>query len=158
LPDQVLFGGWAFELISRWGDVCNRGSWTDQLKGMLVMRIRNIFLSVISFVVVLFLSPLAVLGQAPVPHSSHVVFVMDENTSYATTLAQMQWLVTQGSAYGYTTNYVSNTNGSAMDYFWVASGSCHSSANCALPTGTISHATVTAVARRLPSRSSLGRG
>lgn len=51
------------------------------------MRIRNIFRFVITFVVVPFLSPFAVLGQAPVPRSSHVVFVMDENTSYATTLA-----------------------------------------------------------------------
>jgi hypothetical protein len=100
------------------------------------MRVRTMFLSVITFVVVLFLSPFAVLGQSPVPHSSHVVFVMDENTSYATTLAQMPWLVAEGAANGFTTNYVSNTSGSAMDYFWVASGSCHSAGNCPLPAGT----------------------
>jgi acid phosphatase len=89
-----------------------------------------------ALVVALLLSPLAAPGQAPVPRSSHVVFVMDENTSYATTVAQMPWLVSQGSANGYSTNYVSNTSGSAMDYFWVASGSCHSAVNCALPAGT----------------------
>jgi phosphatidylinositol-3-phosphatase len=75
-------------------------------------------------------------AQAPIPHSSHVVLVMDENISYATTLAQMPWLVNIGAANGHTTNYISNTTGSLMDYLWVASGSCHNSLVCALPAGT----------------------
>lgn len=115
--------------------MCKRESWTVN-QGDTGMRIRNVLPSVMTLVVVLLLGPLTTAGQAPVPRSSHVIFVMDENTSYATTLAQMPWLVSQGSANGYTTNYVSDTSGSAMDYFWVASGSCHSAVNCALPAGT----------------------
>jgi len=61
---------------------------------------------------------------------------MEENTSYGTTVAEMPWLVSQGAANGHTTNYISNTSGSLMDYLWAASGSCHASVNCALPTGT----------------------
>lgn len=80
----------------------------------------------------------ALLGyaQVPIPHSSHVVLLMDENIGYSTTLAEMPWLVALGSANGHTTNYVSNTTGSLMDYLWVASGSCHSASLCALPAGT----------------------
>src|SRR5579863_8716232 len=75
-------------------------------------------------------------AQAPVPHSSHVVLLIDENTSYSTALEDMPWLVSEGAANGHTTNYVSDTTGSLMDYLWLASGSCHSSANCVLPAGT----------------------
>ncbi|HLW53903.1 MAG TPA: alkaline phosphatase family protein [Candidatus Angelobacter sp.] len=71
-----------------------------------------------------------------VPHSSHVVLVVDENTGYNTTVANMPWLVSQGGLFGHTTNYFSDTSGSLMDYLWLASGSCESSANCALPSGT----------------------
>lgn len=70
-----------------------------------------------------------------VPHSSHVVLVVDENTGYSTTAGQMTWLTGEGTAYSYAKNYVSNTSGSLMDYLWLASGSCESSA-CALPSGT----------------------
>ena len=80
--------------------------------------------------------PFVANAQTTVPHSSHVVVVMDENTSYSTTTAQMPWLVQQGQTYGYATNFISNTSGSLMDYLWLASGSCQSSANCTLPTGT----------------------
>jgi hypothetical protein len=75
-------------------------------------------------------------AQAQVPHSSHVILLMDENTSYNTTLTNMPWLVSTGNAYGHTTNFVSDTTGSLMAYLWVASGSCESQANCVLPTGT----------------------
>jgi len=61
---------------------------------------------------------------------------MDENTSYVTTLTQMPWLVGLGNAHGHTTNYISNTAGSLMDYLWVSSGSCHNSLNCPLPVNT----------------------
>jgi len=76
------------------------------------------------------------LAQAPVPRSSHVVLLIDENTSLGTTMTQMPFLVKIGSANGHATNYISDTSGSLMDYLWLASGSCHSGVNCALPAGT----------------------
>ena len=79
---------------------------------------------------------LAVSAPAQVPRSSHMVLVIDENTSFNTTVANMPWLVSQGNANGHTSNYISDTGGSLMDYLWLASGSCHSSANCTLPVGT----------------------
>src|SRR5215469_9834098 len=82
------------------------------------------------------LCPLVSNAQAPIPPSSHVVLLIDENTSYGTTLAEMPWLVSQGAANGHTTNYISNTTGSLMDYLWLASGSCHAAIDCTLPAGT----------------------
>src|SRR5258708_4609556 len=78
----------------------------------------------------------AVSAGAQVPRSSHVVLVIEENTSFNTTMANMPWLVAQGNANGYATNFISDTSGSLMDYLWLMSGSCHSSANCTLPAGT----------------------
>jgi acid phosphatase len=100
------------------------------------MRARNAHFPAVLLVLIALACPLFCAAQAPVPPSSHVVLVIEENTSYGTTLAQMPWLVSQGAANGHTTNYVSNTGGSAMDYLWLASGSCHSSVNCTLPAGT----------------------
>ena len=51
-------------------------------------------------------------------------------------MANMPWLVAQGAANGYATNYTSDNGGSLLDYLWLASGSCHSSANCSLPPAT----------------------
>ena len=76
----------------------------------------------------------AALAQVPV--SQHVVLVIDENSSYSDVMANMPWLVGQGNTHGYATNYKSNNGGSLLDYLWLASGSCESSANCALPAGT----------------------
>jgi len=76
----------------------------------------------------------AVLAQ--VPSSKHVVLVIDENSSYSNVVANMPWLISKGNAYGYATKYQSNNGGSLMDYLWLASGSCHSAANCTLPSGT----------------------
>ncbi|HET6844445.1 MAG TPA: alkaline phosphatase family protein [Candidatus Angelobacter sp.] len=87
----------------------------------------------VMFVVGLFL---AVSMEAQVPHSSHIVLVIEENTSFNTTVANMPWLVAQGNTNGVASNYISNTSGSLMDYLWLMSGSCHSSVNCALPAGT----------------------
>lgn len=100
------------------------------------MNARNTYLVAALLSLCCLISATSGKAQAQVPRSSHVVFVMDENTSYATTLAHMPWLVSLGSANGHTTNFVSNTTGSAMGYFWVASGSCESSVNCVLPAGT----------------------
>jgi hypothetical protein len=78
---------------------------------------------------------LSAIAQAPVPRSSHVVLLIEENTSYSTTVADMPWLVKQGSANGHAANYFSDTSGSLMDYLWLDSGSCHST-NCVLPAGS----------------------
>ena len=51
----------------------------------------------------------------------------------------MSWLVSEGNANGYATNYHSNSSGSLLDYLWLASGSCESDqtlAACTLPPGT----------------------
>jgi Phosphoesterase family len=73
---------------------------------------------------------------AQVPLSQHVILVIDENTTFSNVMAHMPWLVGQGRENGYADNYHSDTGGSLMDYLWLASGSCHSSANCTLPSGT----------------------
>ena len=73
---------------------------------------------------------------AQVPSSQHVVLVVDENTTFNNVMTYMPWLVAKGKANGYATNYHSDNSGSLMDYLWLASGSCHSSANCVLPPRT----------------------
>lgn len=73
---------------------------------------------------------------AQVPLSKHVVLVINENTTYSEVMANMPWLTGEGDTHGYATNYHSNNGGSLMDYLWLASGSCHSQANCTLPSGT----------------------
>jgi hypothetical protein len=65
-----------------------------------------------------------------IPHSSHVVLVIEENHQYSDVLAQMSWLTSMGNQYGYATNYEADTSGSLMDYLWLSSGSCESS-SCA---------------------------
>ena len=99
------------------------------------MRVRNFVPAVIVLLVFVFLPALSP-AQVAVPRSSHVVVLMDENTSYRTTLLEMPWLVSQGSANGYASNYTSNTAGSLMDYLWLSSGSCHDAIDCVLPAGT----------------------
>ena len=102
------------------------------------MRTRNHAVATIALFLygVLLQFPAKVMAQAQVPRSSHVVLLIDENTSYGTTLANMPWLVKQGAANGYSASYFSDTPGSLMAYLWMASGSCHASANCALRTGS----------------------
>ena len=96
------------------------------------MRFRRLGRSV--SIVVALLGSLAAFAQVPL--SQHVVLVIDENTTFNDVMANMRWLVGQGNANAYATNYHSNTSGSLMDYLWLASGSCHSSINCTLPAGT----------------------
>jgi hypothetical protein len=79
---------------------------------------------------------IAAAAYAQVPVSQHVVLVIDENHSYSDVIANMPWLVGQGDANGYATNYKSDSGGSLLDYLWLASGSCESAANCTLPPGT----------------------
>ena len=78
----------------------------------------------------------AATALSQVPAAQHVVLVIDENSSFSSVMANMPWLVGQGNANGYATNYESDNGGSLLDYLWLASGSCESSANCTLPAGT----------------------
>lgn len=100
------------------------------------MNLRTSYLTAALIILCGLVLPTSGRAQAQVPHSSHVILLMEENTGYATTLANMPWLVATGAANGHATNYVSNTTGSLMDYLWMSSGSCEAKANCALPTGT----------------------
>lgn len=73
-----------------------------------------------------------------VPHSSHVVLVIEENQQYSDVLSQMTWLSGEGNQYGYAANYQADTSGSLMDYLWLSSGSCEGP-DCspsAVPPGT----------------------
>lgn len=79
---------------------------------------------------------LSAVALAQVPSAQHVILVIDENSSYSDVVANMPWLISQGNANGYATNYQSDNGGSLLDYLWLASGSCHSQANCTLPPGT----------------------
>lgn len=79
---------------------------------------------------------IAAAGFAQVPKSQRVVLVIDENSSFSEVMANMPWLVGEGYANAYATNYESDNGGSLLDYLWLASGSCESSENCALPGGT----------------------
>ncbi|HWY57281.1 MAG TPA: alkaline phosphatase family protein [Terriglobales bacterium] len=78
----------------------------------------------------------SVASFAQVPVSQHVVLVIDENHSFDEVMVNMPWLVAQGDANGYAANFKSDNGGSLLDYLWLASGSCHSKANCTLPPGT----------------------
>lgn len=79
---------------------------------------------------------IAAAAHAQVPVSQHVVLVIDENHSYSAVIANVPWLVGQGDANGYATNYKSDNGGSLLDYLWLASGSCESAENCTLPPDT----------------------
>ena len=76
-----------------------------------------------------------------VPLAQHVILVIDENHSFTDVYTDngMPWLVNEGKAYAYSTNYYSDIGGSLMDYLYLASGSCESSYSggptCNLPSG-----------------------
>ncbi len=97
------------------------------------MNFKSLGRSVSAAIALLFAAGVAF---AQVPSSQHVVLVINENSSFSDVTENMPWLVGQGSANGYATNYKSDNGGSLLDYLWLASGSCHSSANCTLPSGT----------------------
>lgn len=84
---------------------------------------------------ILVLFCISVPAFSQVPQSNHVVVVMDENHSFSEVQANMPWLVSQGNANGFASNYHSDNGGSLFDYLWIASGSCHSAANCTLIAG-----------------------
>src|SRR5947207_269317 len=52
-----------------------------------------------------------------IPHSSHVVLVIEENHMFNEIYPNgMPWLVAQGNKYGYTLNYHADEPGSMLDY------------------------------------------
>ena len=72
-----------------------------------------------------------------IPHSSHVVLIIEENHMFTEVYPNgMPWLVAQGNKYGYATNYRADSAGSALDYLWLSSGSCHAQDCAPLPAGT----------------------
>lgn len=76
-------------------------------------------------------------AKSPVPHSSHVFLVIEENHGFAAVYPNgMPWLAGEGNANGYTTDYHADNSGSLLDYLWLSSGSCHNAVNCTLPVGT----------------------
>ncbi|HZS27344.1 MAG TPA: alkaline phosphatase family protein [Candidatus Angelobacter sp.] len=75
-------------------------------------------------------------SSAQIPASQHVVLVIEENHNFSQVQSSMPWLVSEGNANGYATNYVAENGGSLKDYLWLASGSCHNASACTLPAGT----------------------
>jgi len=67
-----------------------------------------------------------------VPRSKHVVLVIEENHSYSEVHdGGMPWLVQQGWDYAFAANYHADAVGSAIDYFWLSSGSSELQFGCA---------------------------
>src|SRR5215471_791190 len=58
-----------------------------------------------------------------VPHSAHVVLVIEENHTFAEVMSSMPWLVGQGNTYAFSNDYHADTPGSLLDYLWLSSGS-----------------------------------
>src|SRR5215470_2074789 len=58
-----------------------------------------------------------------VPHSSHVVLVIEENHTFAQVLSSMPWLTSMGSKYAFAQDYKADEPGSMLDYLWLSSGS-----------------------------------
>jgi hypothetical protein len=66
-----------------------------------------------------------------VPRSSHVVLVIEENHMFEQVYpAGMPWLTFMGDSYAFATNYHANEPGSALDYFWLSSGSGEHAFGC----------------------------
>jgi phosphatidylinositol-3-phosphatase len=66
-----------------------------------------------------------------VPRSKHVVLVIEENHSYSEVHdGGMPWLVRQGWDYAFAANYHADAVGSALDYFWLSSGSSELDFGC----------------------------
>src|SRR5262249_15865296 len=65
-----------------------------------------------------------------VPHSGHVVLVIEENHTFAQVLASMPWLVSLGNSYAYAVDYHANEPGSLLDYLWLSSGSGEKTFGC----------------------------
>jgi len=90
----------------------------------------NLKVSAVPLFIIILALCMSLPAAAQIPSASHVVLVIEENSSDNTAAANMPWLVSEGDAYGHATNYTSDTSGSLLDYLWLSSGSCHSSSNC----------------------------
>jgi acid phosphatase len=107
---------------------------------MQALSIRNIatpakIFALFASVVLCFCLP----ASAQVPASGHIILVIEENTSFNTTVSFMPWLTNQGNINGYANNFTTDSGGSLLDYLWLSSGSCHTTVNCApstMPTNT----------------------
>lgn len=76
-------------------------------------------------------TPTTSVSATGVPFSSHVVLVIEENHTFAQVYPYgMPWLSTQGKSYGFTANYHADVPGSALDYYWLSSGSGESAFGC----------------------------
>jgi acid phosphatase len=51
------------------------------------------------------------------------VLVIEENHTFAQVMSSMPWLVSQGDTYAFSNDYHADTPGSALDYYWLSSGS-----------------------------------
>ena len=70
-------------------------------------------------------------SSSGVSPSQHVVLVIEENHTFSEVYPNgMPWLVEQGNRYGFATNYHANEPGSALDYFWLSSGSGEHTFGC----------------------------
>jgi len=65
-----------------------------------------------------------------VPHSAHVVLVIEENHTFAEVLSSMPWLVGESNTYAFANDYHADAVGSALDYFWLSSGSGEQAFGC----------------------------
>lgn len=71
-------------------------------------------------------------SNSGMPRSKHVVLVIEENHSYSEVHdGGMPWLVRQGWDYAFAANYHADAVGSALDYFWLSSGSSELEFGCA---------------------------
>lgn len=58
-----------------------------------------------------------------VPHSKHVILVIEENHTFAQVLSSMPWLTSIGTQYAFAIDYHADQPGSLLDYLWLSSGS-----------------------------------
>jgi phosphatidylinositol-3-phosphatase len=65
-----------------------------------------------------------------VPHSKHVILVIEENHTFAEVLSSMPWLSSMGTQYAFANDYHADQPGSLLDYLWLSSGSGELSFGC----------------------------
>jgi acid phosphatase len=65
-----------------------------------------------------------------VPHSAHVILVIEENHTFAEVMSSMPWLVGEGNTYAFSNDYHADEPGSLLDYLWLSSGSGEQSFGC----------------------------
>lgn len=64
------------------------------------------------------------------PHSDHVVLVIEENHTFAQVLSQMPWLTSMGTQFAFAADYHADEPGSLLDYLWLSSGSGEKQFGC----------------------------